>query len=199
MKNRIDKKSVLRIITTAAQQYDKFLKDKHFLIIYQQGKLQKSVIIGFRDMNFLHLTGIKTKLTAKRFYEACLVGKLAEKDIELCNKGTTQQKLSVLPYLHEILYHNCMIGCFINSGVCIRADYFVGDTKAILSLGVRNAKTVDIPVSLYKENVKKLVSPVYKVLGIFSRKYYEEEFSTCTYLGKGQSVEVLLTEESARK
>ena len=192
MKNRIDKKSVLKIITTAAQQYDKFLKDKHFLIIYQQGKLKKSVIIGFRDMNFLHLTGIHTKLTAKRFYDACLSGKLAEKDIELDDKGTTRQKLEVLPYLHQILYHNCMIGHFINSGVCIRADYFVGDTKAVLSLGVRNGKTVDIPVSLYKENVKKLVSPTCKVLAIFSKQYNEQKFLNCTYLSKNENVEQLL-------
>lgn len=40
MKHKLDKKSALKIITIAAQQYDKFLKDKHFLIIYQQGKLK---------------------------------------------------------------------------------------------------------------------------------------------------------------
>ena len=40
----------------------------------------------------------------------------------------TERKLLVLPKLHELLYHNCMIGDFINSGIMIRADYFVGDT-----------------------------------------------------------------------
>lgn len=39
----------------------------------------------------------------------------------------------VLPYLAELLYHHCMIGDFINSGICIRADYFVGDAKIKLS------------------------------------------------------------------
>ena len=159
MKKCFNKKMALKIVVEAAKNYEKYLKDKHFLIIYQMGKSKKSVTIGFRDMNFLHLTGIRTKLSAKRFYLACVSGKLAEKDIELLNNGTTQQKLTVLPYLHEVLYHNCMIGHFINSGVYIRADYFIGDTKAVLSIGLRKGKTVDIPVSLYKENVKTLVTP----------------------------------------
>lgn len=72
----------------------------------------------------------------------------------------------------------------------------MGDTKAVLSIGIREGKTIDIPVSLYKENVKMLVSPAYKVLAIFSKKYYEEEFTTCTYLAKGHSTEELLKEES---
>lgn len=64
MKKCTDKKAALKVVTTAAQKYEEYLRDKHFLIIYQQGKSKKSVTIGFRDMNFLHLTGIKTKLSA---------------------------------------------------------------------------------------------------------------------------------------
>ena len=189
MKKCIDKKSALKIVIEAAKNYEKYLKDKHFLIIYQQGKNKQSVHIGFRDINFLHLTGINTKLAAKRFYSACLAGRLSEKDIDFCDVGATQQKLAVLPYLHEVLYHNCMIGEFINSGVYIRTDYFVGDTKAVLSIGIRERSSVDIPVTLYKESVKKLVSPAYKVLAIFSKKYNEKGFTTCTYLSKNQKIE----------
>ena len=31
------------------------------------------------------------------------------------------------------------------------------------------------------ENIKKLTKPTYKVLGIFSKMYYEEKFNVCTY------------------
>lgn len=97
----------------------------------------KIVQIEFRGNHFLHLTGVKTKLSAGRFYEKCLNHKLSGDDFELDKKGKAQQKLMVLPFLHELLYHNCMIGTFINSGICIRADYFVGNTKAVLSVGFR--------------------------------------------------------------
>ena len=130
-----DKKGAIRIITAAAKQYDLRLKDYQFLIVYQEKGIQKYTELGFRDMHFLHLTGVKTRLSAQRFYEACLNGKLAEGDIEIDQRGKVEQKLQVLPYLSELLYHNCMIGDFLNSGIMIRADYFVGDTRMILSVG----------------------------------------------------------------
>lgn len=78
-----------------------------------------------------------------------------------------------------------MIGDFINSGVLIKSDYFVGDTKAVLSVGFRSGKTVDMPVTLYKENVKKLIKPVCKVLAIFKKPYNQQTYTECTYCSKG--------------
>ena len=145
--------------------------------------------VGFRNMNFLHLTGVKTKLSAQQFYSACLSGKLSVKDIEIDTKGKIQQKLAVLPYLSELLYHNCMIGDFINSGIVIKTDYFVGDTKAVLSVGFRYGKASDIPVTLYSENVKKLSNPTCKVLAIFSKPYHSDYYEECTYLSKGYEID----------
>lgn len=186
-----DKKSAIRIITTAAKQYDSLLKDYQFLIIYQEKGVQKYTELGFRDMHFLHLTGVKSRLTAQRFYDACIEGKLAEDDVELDKKGKVGQKLQVLPYLHELLYHNCMIGDFLNSGIMIRADYFVGDSKMTLSVGFRYGAGVDIPVTLYRGDVRKLTNPTNKVLAIFRRIYSEQTYDTTTYISKGLDVSKL--------
>ena len=78
-----------------------------------------------------------------------------------------------------------MIGDFINSGVVIRADYFVGDTKAVLSIGFRYGKTADVPVTLYNESVKRLTNPTCKVLAIFAKQYQLKKYDECTYLSKG--------------
>ena len=137
---KYDKKAALKIIVEAAKKYEEKLNDKHFLIVYREGKNTKTVSVGFRDMNFLHMTGVKTRLSAQQFYAACLESKLSERDFEIDNKGKVQQKLMALPYLADLLYHHCMIGDFINSGICIRADYFVGDTRAVLSVGFRAGK-----------------------------------------------------------
>lgn len=75
----------------------------------------------------------------------------------------------VLPCLSKLMSHHCLVGEFINSGVYIRADYFVGDTKAILSVGFRNGNRVDYPVTLYNEDVKRLSNPTNKVLAIFQK------------------------------
>ena len=83
----------------AVKQYEEKLNDKQFLIIYRERKDIKTVNVGFRDMNFLHMTGVKTRLSAQQFYAACLESKLSEYDFEIDNKGKVQQKLMVLPYL----------------------------------------------------------------------------------------------------
>lgn len=196
---KYDKKSALQIIVNAAKEYDVKLNNKHFLIVYQGGGRTETVCVGFRDMNFLHMTGVRTKLSAQQFYSACLDGKLSESDFEIDNKGKVQQKLLVLPYLSELLYNNCMIGNFINSGICIRADYSVGNTKAVLSVGFRTGKSVDFPVTLYKEDVRKLSHPTNKVLAIFVKEYQQQSYTKCAYLSKGQEIQKLPLSEDTKK
>lgn len=196
---KYDKRAALQIIVKAAKEYDTKLNNKHFMIVYQEAESNKTVCVGFRDLNFLHMTGVKTRLSAQQFYSACLDGKLSENDFEIDSKGKVQQKLTVLPYLSELLYNNCMIGNFINSGICIKADYFVGNTKAVLSVGFRIGKSIDFPVSLYSEDVRKLSQPTNKVLAIFAKPYQQQGYIECTYLSKGQEVHKLPLSEEVMK
>lgn len=196
---KYDKKAALKIIVNAAKEYNEKLNDKQFLIVYQKEKSTGTACVGFRDMNFLHMTGVRTKLSAQQFYSACIESKLSENDFAIDNKGKVQQKLMVLPYLAELPYHNCMIGDFINSGILIRADYFVGNTNAVLSVGFRTGKSVDFPVTLYREDVRKLSQPTNKVLAIFAKEYKEQRYNKCTYLFKGQEIHKLSVEEDIKK
>lgn len=84
---------------------------------------------------------------------------------------------------------NCMIGNFINSGVLIKADYFVGNTKAIISVGFRVGKNIDYPVTLYKEDIRVLSSPTNRVLGIFVKHISQTKYTECTYLSKKHDIE----------
>ena len=194
----VDIKTAIKIVTEAAKEYEDRLNDRHFMVVYQERAETKTVQFGFRDMNFLHLTGIETTLKAKQFYKACLDHKLAERDIINFTKGKTQQKLAVLPYLADVLYNNCMIGYSINNGIYLQADYFVGNTKAVLSVGFRFGKTVDYPVTLYNGDVRKMISPVCKVLAIFSKAYNDEKYTECTYLSKGQHVDKLKLDKTSK-
>ena len=186
---KYDKRKAIEIIINAAKNYNEYLKDKVFLIIYTENTVIKKVQVEFRGSHFLHLTGVHTKLSAKRFYEKCINRKLSIHDFELEKGGKTQQKLMVLPFLHELLYNNCMIGNFINSGIYIRADYFIGNTRAILSVGFRTGKNFDFPVTLYREDIRKLTQPTNKVLAIFAKDYKQEKYTECTYLSKGQQID----------
>lgn len=97
----------------------------------------------------------------------------------------------VLPYLPDLLYNNCMIGEFIDSGICIKADYFIGNTKAVLSIGFRKGNNIDFPVTLYNEDIRKLTQPTCKVLAIFCKEYNETYYMKCTYLAKKQDIHKL--------
>lgn len=186
---KYSERDALKIVIEAAKQYEEKLNDYHFKITYLKDGKQSTAYIGFRDNNFLHLTGLKSKLSAPRFYKACIDGKLSIDDFEVDKTGKAQQKLLVLPYLHDLLYNACMIGDFINSGIMIKADYFVGNTRALLSVGFRYGKTIDIPVSLYNEDVRKQTNPTCKVLLIERKLYKDNVYGEVTYIAKGYSYE----------
>ena len=52
-------------------------------------------------------------------------------------------------------------------------------------------KKADLPVTLYKENVRKLTRPTNRVLAIFSKHYKNQHYDNCTYLAKNQSIQEL--------
>ena len=188
---KISKTQALNIILQWAGEYDKKLNNRQFLILYTKGNTIDSVIVGFRDFNFLHLTGVKTRLSASLFYSACISGKLSEKDFKLDNAGHAVQKLSVLPYLSGLLYNKCLLGEYINSGIYVRADYFAGSTKNTLSLGFESGKKFDYPVTLYNESIKNLVEHAYKVVAVYSKMTGEADFNTVTFEDKNTAWDAL--------
>lgn len=190
-----DKKLALKIIVEAAKKYKDKLLDRHFMIVYKERGNYKCAYVGFRDLNFLHLTGVTTRLSAQQFFTACVEGKLSERDFEVDEQGKVRQKITVLPYLSKLLDNSCMIGDFIHSGIYIKADYFVGDGKKTLSLGFRKCRKTDYPVTLYSEDVRKLSNPTNKVIAIFKKRYNEKYYTVCTYLSKGQDVQELLSQD----
>ena len=66
MKN-YNKEDALKIIVDVATEYEGRLRDNHFLIIYSQKNKISTVQVGFRDSNYLHMTGVKSRLSAPVF------------------------------------------------------------------------------------------------------------------------------------
>ena len=196
MKN-LKSEEILSVVLTAAKDYSNKLMDKHFLIVYEDrsdNNAYKYKEIGFRDYNFLHLTGLKTTMSPASFFSAATSGRLSVSQFHTDKQGRSIQKLNVLPYLSDLLYNPCLIGPFINSGISIKADYWAGDTRSRLSLGFKSQKSVDIPVSLYNEDIRKLTDPSNRVVAVFSKKYNDPfyESTTTTYLHREFDLEILM-------
>ena len=75
----------------------------------------------------------------------------------------------------------------------------MGNTKAVLSVGFRIGKSIDFPVSLYNEDVRKLSQPTRKVLAIFVKDYHQQSYRESTYLSKGQKFHKLPLSEDTKK
>ncbi len=95
---RVKHDKAIEIIVRAAGNYRNYLQNKNFLIIYQEKQEVRTTQVECKDNHFLHLTGVKSKLSAQRFYEKCLSWKLSPTEIELDKSRKTQQKLMVLPF-----------------------------------------------------------------------------------------------------
>ena len=179
------KEQAIKILTESAKAYQEKLLNRFFLIAFPEGNIVNYTVVVFRKQNFKHLTGVRTDITAKRFWEKCLGGKLSVNDFSFDSAGNTQLKLSVLPQLPQIFWNHAMRGEFGRTGICLNADYFVGTTKKLISVGFRFNVPADSPCSLYCEDVQKLTVNTTKVLGIWSRKDGERDW-TCTYLAKDE-------------
>ena len=194
MKN-LTQNEILSTVLNAAKKYSEKLLDKHFLIIYQDRASKnayKYKEIGFRDYNFLHLTGLKTDMSASAFFSAATSNRLSANQFNTDKQGRCIQKLNVLPYLSDLLYNKCLIGDFINSGISIKADYYAGDTHSIISLGFRKGTTVDNPVSLYNEDIKKLSNPTNRVIAIYSKAFNSKYYESTTYTHEVFDLNILL-------
>lgn len=192
MKN-YSKAEAIRIITLTATEYEGFMRDKQFLIAYQDGSGINHSIVGFKAKNFKHFTGVKSTLSAKEFYQRALEHKLSPDDFRFDSAGNAQRKLAVLPWLPRMFFSNALRGSFNRSGIWLEADYLIGGTSARIAVAFRYGKTFDFPVSLYCEDVRNLTNNSMKVLAVWRRAFGEKVFSENTYCAKNVDPEILLS------
>ena len=180
------------ILTSTASLYQQKLSGRRFIIVYQNSasKCIDYKRLKFTQNNFQHLTGIRyaEKVSPKDFYKMCLNRMLSPDKIRFNPNGFTHMKLSVLPYLPELLYHKFWIGESINNDIYINADYYAGDTKCILSVGFRYASE-DYPVSLKRQSIRQVVKKEQKIYAVFSQKIEEPEMWECVYKDESFSLD----------
>lgn len=160
------KKEAVNRITLTAKSYKEKLAGKKFKIIYQENQNTKECIVIFLPRHFKHLTGVISSLSATNFYKVCIDNKLSLDSFNFDRQGHSHMKLAVLPRLPDLLYNPCWIGRSINNDIYINADYFVGDTKCVLSLGIRENEKYDFPITLKNQSIKENVHKEFRVVKV---------------------------------
>ena len=133
-----------------------------FVINSNYFKFQKSYSIRFHKDNFLHLTGVITKLKANVFFDKCFRGEICKDDFDCDStkelKGKVREKLKNLenissffdgPIQVEEMFEKNRIKCKIavSEGRCTLG--FVETTKILVPLTLLNRNLIQKEKCIY--------------------------------------------------
>lgn len=104
------KENILALICEGARKYKAIFLDYEYEISSKAFSNRKSYIISAAKSNFLHLTGVNTKLSAEQFFNKAFDKSLTVNDFNFCKKGqdktmvkgSVRRKVKFLPLLEDI-------------------------------------------------------------------------------------------------
>lgn len=189
MGKKYTKKEAVSIAISAARLYkDNFVGKRLLFVVTDKHKKVSSLEVGFDASNFHHLTGLELTNSAWShldFYNFCIDGRLKETDIEFAGKGTTHQKLAVLPFAfkHANLSAS-MMGNFNNSHPLLYTEKLVGGVK--WALGFRDVTgTGDyVPDTLLEGDIRDNIKDSYRIIATYIEGADESVFSQIIYRAK---------------
>lgn len=101
------KRRLRNYIISGARNYNKYLADKVFKIVCEDGD---TVEIRFFISDFKHLTGLYSDLKNNEFYKECIHGTISIGNINTKQKydwNTLRTKCRFIENIHELLYKDC--------------------------------------------------------------------------------------------
>lgn len=187
-----DKKKLFKEIQKAKAVFDEVLLNKEYKYIYKDiitGKI-KSFEMKCMANNFLHLTGVKTRLTGSTFYSALDKKKLSFRDIDYKKNGTTKLKLDMFRRL-KLLFTSAVQVSLHDDFFTLRleVDILVHRSKREFKdiiLGLKRDKSGEhfVPASLLKQKPNKVGTNFSPVLQILQKDRNEKEYSRIVYQSK---------------
>ena len=180
-----DRVQILADIKKASQLYSKNLVGKKFLYIFNNSYIE----VMFNKINFLHLTGVDTFLSAERFFDNAKKGKLSTKQFYFTSKKPYQlSKRKIL--------HICDIAtlatseCFMLENISTDKSIFKFGTTDLSfticfgedldNLGNKKSNCL-VPYSLRDEDCFDKASNVYSVDFILSKSNDEKLYNTIIF------------------
>ena len=181
----MDMKAGIKIIAECAKLYRDQLLDKQLLIVYGSDINHiDSMEIQFKDVHFLHLTGVQvsSRIPAKRFFKLALQSKLPQKELSLKEDGTSVMKLSVLKQTMSIHKLARMVGDYNYAKTYLYTEKLAGTTA--LSLGfVKDERELYVPNTILREDIRDITTrPQQRILAMYIKGEDENAYTQRTYL-----------------
>lgn len=182
------KSRVRNMLIEKASLYEALFVGNDYLIYSTQFSIKQYYVIRARRDNFLHLTGVRTDLSASEFYSRCLTRNLLEDDFSICNKqqkGSIKRKLQVIdralsffdssPFSVEERFKKNKVSCVIATADNLCTMGFVGTKRCV-------------PMTLLKGN--QLKAPL-QVDALLRKPRNAEKFSEIIYINEDKKDTIL--------
>lgn len=181
----MDKQEAVKIITSAAKQYQQSFVRRNYLYIYDTKKSLEYIETVFNKSNFLHLTGVNTSLAPSQFFDRCINRKLSLNDFDFKDDGTTQLKLVALPKLLQVNKSYKMLGIYNGSKPKLFTDKLAGGQYCCMGF-VSNGKYY-VPNTVLQEDIRDITQTAYRIIAIYSKAVDRNIYTDCLYIAKGIS------------
>ena len=191
---KISKKLATRVIVSCAREYHNNLENRNLLIVFGSPSKPDFFETIFLPSNFLHLTGVRPvsdKIPSSNvFYQKAMNGILNSNDFIMAANGTTERKLSVLPWLTKVHFIAKMVGDYNSVQSMQYTEKLVGNTAGFLGFIFRNG--FYIPNTALEEDIRNfsLYQPK-KVLAIFRKPVDIGQYQELYYIAKGMDVNTI--------
>lgn len=179
MYKEMDRKDVVRNqIVLAAKNYSEQLSSQIFLYVFGNQYIE----VMFRTSDFLHLTGIGTKLYSKKFFMLAKQGKIVNDQLFFAPKypfKAVMKKLECLVRLPELTTEDVIILLDMQTET---VTYKIGLSNLEFSIGMYEKDGFYSPQSLRGKG-----KPIENSLGgevvdfIFARENGEHKYTRCTF------------------
>ena len=187
-----DKTRLMIELLKAKAIYDKYLLNKDFLYIFKNKLTSRIEAFEMKCIanNFLHLTGVNTKLKASDFYKRLNENRLSLEEIDYKTNGTTRLKLSIFDRVPLLITSPVQV-CFQDNFFTLKLEVDVMLNRPIMNrrdiiLGLKQMKGFDffVPASIIKEEPQKIGKDFSQVLCILGKNRGEEDYNVIKYKAK---------------
>ena len=168
MANKQQRFDIKQALIDSAQSYS-LLLDNEVIVKSEDFVNCDCYKLRFFETNFLHLTGLKTTLSAKDFYHKCFAGTVLESDYSLgvnCDRKTVKRKLKNLVNIGQFFKQEVMVQeAFVKNQVICK----IGTSDEKCTIGFADAKYYLRPKTILANNHLDLDKPIQKVLPIIQK------------------------------
>lgn len=202
---KYNKLNIISKLQTNVRIYKENLLNKIVMFVFENKKEQKINYIEtlFKGSNFMHLTGIKYKYGATRFFNDCVDNKLLQKDIIIDNIGLTVLKLEVLENAMAIHKSAKKIGTYNDNKTNIKIEKIIGNMHCWIGFSKLKHNNAEMkyyyPKTLIQDDFKKNVIDEDKIIAILSKNKKDNLYSEITYLSKNTTLQLLKEENQILK